>query len=143
MSKKILLLLCLLLTFSNKIYANEEEAPAEEAAAEEGEEGEETPAEGEVEEEDEEAEEKGEEDEEEAEEGQEMICNKQIVETYGLVGLDVAQPMHLDMCESIKHSCCQVTDQIKIFENWMDNGEDVDLLDRMNYHSRVRCIISI
>lgn len=137
MNKKIFFLLCLLLTFSHLTKSNEEE-PAEEAA----EEGEETPAEGEGDEEEVDAEEKGEEDEAEAEEeaeegGEEMVCNKAIVETYGMVGLDVAKPMALDMCESVKHSCCQVTDQIKIFENWVDNGEDVDLTDRMHYHSRV------
>lgn len=132
--------MCLLfLTLPRFSKTNEE---AEEAPVEEGENAEETAeenaeggdAEGTGEEEEEEAEEKA----EEAEEGgKELKCNKQIVETYGMVGLDEAKPMALDMCESITHSCCQVTDQLKIYENWIEGGEDTDLTDRFKYHMRV------
>lgn len=137
---KVFWILCFLfLTLPRFSKSNEE---AEEAPAGDEEKPEETPeeaageneAEGTGEEEEEEAEEKA----EEAEEGgQELTCNKQIVETYGMVGLDVAKPMALDMCESITHSCCQVTDQVKIYENWVEGGEDVDLTERFKYHMRV------
>jgi len=126
------------MSFTHITKGNEEEAaPAEEGGEEaeaegEGEEG------GEGDEEELEAEEKAEEAEEEAEEGgTEYICNKPILETYGMVGLDEPKPMHLDMCEHVKHSCCHVTDQIKIYENWIENGEDADLVERFKYQTRV------
>jgi hypothetical protein len=137
MNKKIFLLLCLLITLTNVTKANEEEAPAEEAegkAEAEGE-GEEKTEEEEGNEEELEAEIEAEEEAEEG--GAELTCNKQILETYGMVGLDEPRPMALDMCESVKHSCCHATDQLKIYENWMEAGEDADLVERFKYQMRV------
>ena len=140
MNVKLFIILSLLLTFSHVTKSNEEteDAPSEEENKEEKEEGEEK-------DEGEEAAETGDAEEEEAEEkaeeaeegGQELKCNKQILETYGMVGLEVAKPMMLDMCHSIKQSCCQVTDQLKIYENWIQNGEDEDLSERFKYQMRV------
>ena len=124
------------LTFPSTTKANDE--PEEPNTPEETEEEAEAEAEGTGDADEEAAEEKAEEAEEEAEEGQELKCKKPILETYGMVGLDDAKPMALDMCESITHSCCSVTDQLKIYENWIEGGEDADLLDRFKYHTRVR-----
>ena len=135
MSKKLFLILCLLLTYPHLVKSNDEE-PAEETPEEPTDD---TEAETDGDEEELEAEEKAEEAEEEAEEGgAEYKCVKPILETYGMVGLDEPRPMALDMCELVKHSCCNATDQMKIYENWVEGGEDADLVERFKYQTRVR-----
>lgn len=138
MKSKLFLLLCLILSMTHVTKSNEEaeEAPAEDAEAEAEGEADEAESGEDPDSDEEEAEAEA---EEQAEEGaaEELKCNQAILATYGMVGLESAKPMALDMCESVKHSCCQVTDQLKIFENWVQNGEDEDLGERLKYQSRV------
>lgn len=150
MNLKLLVLLLCALHFVRIVKADEEasaeeETPAEEEAEssdDEGEEGEEKedkdkdkPKEGE-----EEGDEKPK--EEEAEDGaeKELVCKKPLLETFGMVGLDEAKKMDMDICTTVKHSCCHVTDQAKIYENWVDNKEGEELKNRLHYHTRVTFI---
>ena len=64
-------------------------------------------------------------------------CKKHLLETYGLEGLDHAKEMKLDMCGSVKNSCCKTSDQIAIFDNWVGAEEGKKLRERLDFHFKV------
>jgi hypothetical protein len=139
MNLKIFIYLIFALYVIQPIKTQEEDAPAEEEVAEEETEEEGAGEEGEGEDggDKEEGHDEAAATEEESEEDEELICHKPALESLGLVGLEKAEKMNLDMCSSITHSCCTVTDQMKIFENWETNKQGEELKNRLHYHTRV------
>ena len=49
----------------------------------------------------------------------EKKCNVELIQNYGLHGLNVAERVSLKMCPDVQHSCCQESDQMEIYFNWI------------------------
>ena len=58
-------------------------------------------------------------------------CNIDILRNYGLHGLEVAEELPLVMCPDIVHSCCQESDQLEFYFNWI--GGDKKSMIREHY----------
>ena len=63
-------------------------------------------------------------------------CNTDLVRAYGLTGRKIANSAHMEMCPSIRNSCCQKRDQLMIYNNWINLKEDDFIKNRFaNNHS--------
>ena len=114
MTFKLLKILILILAISQ--FATLEEAPEEKP---EGEEGEENP--------------EGEEETEEAA----PTCNQELLNSYGLLGLPNKEEMQMDICSDVNESCCQLEDQLAIYE-MLTKGDEMSLMEeRFAYHEQV------
>jgi hypothetical protein len=122
MTFKIFHLTLLLLTITQTTFTEE---VIEEAAPAENTEGEGTES-GEV------KEEGGEEEEEE-----ETTCNQELLNSYGLLGIQNKEDMQMDICTGVTSSCCALEDQLVIYDT-LTKGEELKLLDeRFEYHKKV------
>ena len=45
-------------------------------------------------------------------------CKKELLRTFGMEGNLYGEEMTLDMCGDVTNSCCQIKDQLQIYENW-------------------------
>ncbi len=59
-----------------------------------------------------------------------LACNQEFLMNFGLTGTEKPIEEPLEMCPSVKHSCCTKNDQLKIFERWGMEGELNDLILR-------------
>lgn len=50
-------------------------------------------------------------------------CKREILSSYGLSGVPVAVKEKLEMCPTVKTSCCTREDQLSIYTNWIANNE--------------------
>lgn len=66
-----------------------------------------------------------------------LKCDQDILISYGLEGWKYPVKMDLDMCPTVEHSCCQVKDQLTIYENWAHGKEEKNLHSRFKYHYNV------
>lgn len=60
-----------------------------------------------------------------------MPCQENLLKAYGLKGLQTSKELTLDMCPSIKHSCCRPSDQVIMYNNWQVYGERQALEQRL------------
>lgn len=63
---------------------------------------------------------------------QDIKCAPGILPSLGLQGHEIAKEEKLEMCPMIQNSCCQKSDQLKIFENWISNEEGKNLKMRFD-----------
>lgn len=56
-----------------------------------------------------------------------LSCNKNLVTSYGMKGLDQPKEMIIEMCPTLKHSCCQKADQKVMFGNWVVSKEEMEV----------------
>lgn len=61
-------------------------------------------------------------------------CNRDIVQTYSLTGVDIPIIEKIEMCPKIVRSCCLKQDQPILFTNFIHGGEDQTVID---HYSRV------
>ena len=54
-------------------------------------------------------------------------CNRELLRTFNMTGLDTAEEMTLDMCGNVKESCCTLDDQLKIYKGWHSSEEGTRL----------------
>jgi hypothetical protein len=85
--------------------------------------------------------EKKEGEEQEEEEEEEVTCNQELLNSYGLLGIKDKEEMQMDICTDVKESCCQLEDQLAIYDT-LTKGEELKLLnERFAYHKKVMCLI--
>ena len=51
--------------------------------------------------------------------GPKRICNKELVTALGMKGLNEAIEDELEMCPSVNFTCCEVKDQLVMYDNWV------------------------
>lgn len=74
--------------------------------------------------------------EEEAAEEQ-PTCNEELLNSYGLLGMKFKEEMEMHICSNVKQSCCQLEDQLAIYDE-LTKGEELTLLnERLEYHKKV------
>ena len=56
-------------------------------------------------------------------------CNKDLLETYSLTGLDIPAVDKIEMCPSITRTCCLKQDQQIMFTNFIHGGEHQAVID--------------
>ena len=49
-------------------------------------------------------------------------CNIDLLNNYGLRGMATAQEIPLKMCPDVQYSCCNESDQMEIYYNWLGSG---------------------
>ena len=76
-------------------------------------------------------------DDEEEEEEQGPLCNQSLLNSYNLMGQENPEELKMDICTSVTSSCCQLKDQLVIFDGFKTGGEIEALSERLGYHSRV------
>ena len=52
-----------------------------------------------------------------------LKCRQNILEAYGLDGLEESKEMEFNMCPDIQESCCEFEDQLIIYDNWIKSNE--------------------
>ena len=52
-----------------------------------------------------------------------MVCNLDLLNSYNIQGLQVAQEVILEMCPNVHMSCCKKTDQLEMYANWIHSKE--------------------
>ena len=64
-------------------------------------------------------------------------CNQELLETFGMEGVENAHQDFLEMCPTIKNSCCSIPDQLIIYKNWeeLEQGKNIDF--RFKYHQDI------
>ena len=113
---RIILILLLALTHFTITEETPEEAPETDAS------GEGAPEEGAT--------------EEEAVEEQ-PTCNEELLNSYGLLGMKFKEPMEMDICSNVEDSCCQLEDQLAIYDE-LTKGDELKLMEeRFAYHKKV------
>jgi hypothetical protein len=50
-------------------------------------------------------------------------CNQELVRSFGLIGKTVPSSAPMEMCPSVKDSCCTKKDQMNIYNNWINMKE--------------------
>lgn len=58
-------------------------------------------------------------------------CNLDLIKSFGLKGLTEPSTYRMEMCPDIELSCCRVSDQLVIFDNWEINYERTELEERL------------
>lgn len=101
-------LFCLVLSFLLLPIVSNDTPPAEK----------ETPSEDKKTETDADKEESKDEKKDDKPKGPKLACNKDLVTTLGMKGLDKPEELDLEMCPSITHSCCEIKDQLIMYDNW-------------------------
>lgn len=64
-------------------------------------------------------------------------CFRELVETYGLEGLDRPEQVGLKMCSNVKRTCCQIKDQQTIFTSWVHGGEEATVAEHYARNTKV------
>lgn len=54
-------------------------------------------------------------------------CNRDLLTSYGLHGSPKAYPIVMEMCPSIRQSCCTKRDQLDIYANWIHSKESTNV----------------
>ena len=70
-------------------------------------------------------------------------CNQALLNSVGLLGLSNSKEMQMDICSSVKDSCCQLKDQLAIFDYMLASKEMENLAGRLAYHSKVTSIFEL
>lgn len=55
--------------------------------------------------------------------GPKLSCNKDVIKSLGMKGLDKPREMELEMCPTVTMSCCELKDQLIIHDNWNNNDK--------------------
>lgn len=66
-----------------------------------------------------------------------LECDKEFLVSMGVIGLEQSKKLELEMCPTIRQSCCSIEDQINIYEFWIQGGEKKNLDERLAYHREV------
>lgn len=64
-------------------------------------------------------------------------CNSELLQNYGLHGLEKAEEIPLKMCPDVQYSCCQESDQMEIFFNWLGDKKKTFISDYYKQLSNV------
>ena len=64
-------------------------------------------------------------------------CPRKLIEAFDLEGLDYPKQLDLYMCPKIKNTCCKVSDQLNMYNNWVKHKERYHLQSRLKYHRKV------
>ena len=54
---------------------------------------------------------------------QDRVCLREVLTSYGLHGSPKPYPIVMEMCPSIRQSCCTKRDQLDIYANWIHSKE--------------------
>lgn len=79
----------------------------------------------------------GPQDSKESTDNQPRSCNRPLLISLGFTGYDKPQNQKLEMCNNITHSCCTETDQLNIFESWVQDLEEESLKKILDTHKEV------
>lgn len=55
--------------------------------------------------------------------GYKTSCNQELVRSFGMIGRKLPTATPMEMCPSVKQSCCIKKDQLMIFNNWVSMKE--------------------
>lgn len=55
------------------------------------------------------------------------LCNRDLLTSYGLHGSPKAYPIVMEMCPSIRQSCCTKRDQLDMYANWIHSKESLNV----------------
>jgi hypothetical protein len=66
-------------------------------------------------------------------------CNQTLLNSVGLLGVTHSEEMKMDICTSVTDSCCQLEDQLAIFDHFKNSQDLENLNERFNYHKKVIC----
>lgn len=65
----------------------------------------------------------------EDEQENELLCKREIIESYNLTGFLSPRPDIFYLCPMMKNSCCSNYDQFKMYDIW-----HINVLPQMNKH---------
>ena len=65
-----------------------------------------------------------------------LACNKDLVGTLGMTGLAEPKALELEMCPTVTNSCCEVKDQLIMYDNWTTN-EKPKLEEQLKAHKDI------
>ena len=64
-------------------------------------------------------------------------CQRKLLISLGLEGLEKPKPTTLEMCKTLKSSCCQHADQLNIYDNWIRGAESESLSETLKEQAAV------
>lgn len=66
-------------------------------------------------------------------------CIRGLVSNYGLEGTRYAEKLQdkFQMCPNISFSCCKFSDQKIMYENWVLNNEQEQIVGRIEFYAKV------
>lgn len=64
-------------------------------------------------------------------------CNYELITSFGFKGLVTPSTYRMAACPDIKRSCCRVSDQLGMIENWEINYERIELEERLESYRTV------
>lgn len=64
-------------------------------------------------------------------------CDIKIMQSLGLQGYKYPVTMSLEMCPTVKKSCCRLEDQLEIYKSWVIKNEEDNLEKRLQYHKSI------